>query len=85
LKQQKALMRSDELDRIAVEGKFGQGKRRFGLSRIMAKLAQTSECMIMISFMVMNLEKMLTKALSLGLYFVQNPAWPSLKGVCFAY
>ena len=68
LKQQKALMRSDELDRIAVEGKFGQGKRRFGLSRIMAKLAQTSECMIMISFMVMNLEKMLTKALSLGLY-----------------
>jgi len=51
-----------------IDGKFGQGKRSFGLSRIMAKLAQTSECMIMISFMVMNLEKMLTKALSFGLY-----------------
>ncbi|MFQ5652455.1 MAG: IS5 family transposase [bacterium] len=59
----KKLLRQDELDRIAIEGKFGQGKRRFGLSRIMAKLAATSETMIMISFMVMNLEKMLTKAL----------------------
>jgi len=36
---QKKLLRQDEIDRIAIEGKFGQGKRRFGLSRIMAKLA----------------------------------------------
>lgn len=59
----KKLLRADEIDRIAIEGKFGQGKRRFGLSRIMAKLAGTSETMIMLSFMVMNLEKMLTLAL----------------------
>jgi len=65
---QKKLLRQDEIDRIAIEGKFGQGKRRFGLSRIMAKLAATSESMIMLSFMVMNLEKMLTKALSFCLY-----------------
>lgn len=64
----KKLLREDEIDRIAIEGKFGQGKRRFGLSRIMAKLAATSETMIMLSFMVMNLEKMLTKALSFCLY-----------------
>jgi len=63
LKQKKELQRRDEIDRIAIEGKFGQGKRRFGLSRIMAKLAQTSETMIILSFMVMNLEKMLTKTL----------------------
>jgi len=63
LKAQKKLLREDEIERITIEGKFGQGKRRFGLSKIMAKLAQTSETMIMLTFMVMNLEQMLTKAL----------------------
>lgn len=51
--------RQDEIDRTAVEGKFGQGKRRFSLNRIMAKLAETSEAAIMVSFIVMNLEKIL--------------------------
>ena len=51
--------RQDELDRIPIEGKFGQGKRRFSLSRIMCKLAETSEAAIMIAFLVMNLEKWL--------------------------
>ena len=51
--------RQDELDRIPIEGKFGQGKRRFSLSRIMCKLALTSETAIMIAFLVMNLEKWL--------------------------
>jgi hypothetical protein len=55
--------RQDELDRIAVEGKFGQGKRRFTLNRIMAKLAETSEAVIMVSFIVMNLEKLLSSIL----------------------
>lgn len=32
----------DELDRIPIEGKFGQGKRRFSLNRILAKLPETS-------------------------------------------
>jgi len=65
LKQAKQQHRQDELDRIAIEGKFGQGKRRFSLARVMAKLALTSEVVIMVSFMVMNLEKIL----SAGLYF----------------
>jgi hypothetical protein len=51
--------RQDELDRIPIEGKFGQGKRRFSLSRIMCKLAKTSETAIMVAFIVMNLEKWL--------------------------
>jgi IS5 family transposase len=56
----KRQQRQDEIDRIAVEGKFGQGKRRFTLNRIMAKLAETSEAVIMVSFIVMNLEKILS-------------------------
>ena len=51
--------RQDEIDRIPIEGKFGQAKRRFGLSRIMCKLAQTAETAISITFLVMNLEKWL--------------------------
>jgi hypothetical protein len=75
----------DELDRIAVEGKFGQGKRRFSLARIMAKLAQTSEAVIMVSFIVMNLEKMLSSmALFVSglLLFVQKELVSPLKEFC---
>ena len=61
LKEQKKLQHQDEVDRIAIEGKFGQGKRRFSLARIMTKLAGTSEVSIMVSFIVMNLEKILTE------------------------
>ena len=49
----------DEIARNAIEGKFGQGKRRFSLGRIMSKLAQTSESAIWIIFLVMNLERWL--------------------------
>ena len=49
----------DEIDRIPIEGKFGQAKRRFCLSRIMCKLARTSETAIAMTFLVMNLEKWL--------------------------
>jgi hypothetical protein len=59
LKREKQLHRQDEIDRIAIEGKFGQGKRRFSLARVMTKLAGTSEVAIMIAFIVMNLEKVL--------------------------
>jgi IS5 family transposase len=51
--------RQDELDRIPIEGKFGQGKRRFSLSKIMCKLSVTSETAIAVVFLVMNLEKWL--------------------------
>jgi len=58
------LVRQDEIDRIAIEGKFGQGKRRFSLARVMAKLAITSEAVVMVSFLVMNLEKILAGIIS---------------------
>ena len=43
--------------RNPIEGKFGEGKRRYGLGRIMAHLADTSETTIGIIILVMNLEK----------------------------
>jgi len=52
-------MREDELERNAVEGKFGQGKRRYGLGLVRAKLAETSGSMIGMAVLVMNLEKLL--------------------------
>ena len=63
IRQQKEIAYQDEVDRIAVEGKFGQAKRRFGLSRIMAKPAATSESAISITFLVMNLVKLLGETL----------------------
>lgn len=51
--------RLDEGIRNRVEGKFGQVKRRFGLGRIMAKLACTSAAQISLSFLVANLEQAL--------------------------
>ena len=59
LKHRKAISRQDEIDRIPIEGKFGQGKRRFGLGRIMSKGPDTSACSIVMSFLVMNLMKWL--------------------------
>lgn len=52
---------ADEAIRNTVEGKFGQGKRRFGLGRVMAKLAGTATAQISLSFLVMNLEQALKR------------------------
>ncbi|WP_228052292.1 IS5 family transposase [Nodosilinea sp. LEGE 07298] len=51
----------------AVEGKFGQGKRRFSLGRVMAKVARSAETAIAITFLVMNLERCLQ---AMTLFFV---------------
>lgn len=51
--------RDDERFRNAIEGKFGQAKRRYGLNRIMSKLAQISETSIAITFLVINLSTLL--------------------------
>lgn len=55
-REQKRQAAADEAIRNQVEGKFGQGKRRFGLARVMAKLASTSAAQISLTFLVMNLE-----------------------------
>ena len=82
LKREKRQMVQDEIDRIAIEGKFGQGKRRFSLDRIMAKLAGTSETVIMVAFLVMNLEKILATAMSFLLPMLR--VWLR-GGVCYKF
>ncbi|WP_240518811.1 IS5 family transposase [Leptolyngbya sp. BC1307] len=62
LKQQ---AKQDESVRVAVEGKFGQAKRRFSLARVMPKLAETAQCAIAITFLVLNLERWLRQLLTL--------------------
>lgn len=63
-KVQKRLERQDASERNAVEGKFGEGKRRYGLARIMARLKETAESVICLQFLVMNLEHRLRVLLS---------------------
>ena len=57
--EQKRQERRDAGDRNAVEGKFGEGKRGYGLNRIMCRLEETSETQIVLIFLVMNLNKIL--------------------------
>jgi hypothetical protein len=47
----------DAKARNAVEGEIGVGKRRYGLGLIMACLQKTSETVIALQFLVMNLER----------------------------
>ena len=58
-KNKEFLERQDMKERNAVEGGFGVCKRRFGLARIMARLKETAESVIVLQFLVMNLERRL--------------------------
>lgn len=51
--------REDASERNQIEGKFGEGKRKFGLGLIQARLANTSQTVIALQFLVMNLERRL--------------------------
>jgi hypothetical protein len=60
--------KESEVARIPIEGKFGNGKRRYGWSRISSKLRDTSETTIALTVLVMNLEK-ITKDLLLSFFY----------------
>lgn len=55
LKHEAARRREDHLQRIPIEGKFGQGKNGYQLNYIRAKRADTSAAWINSIFLVMNL------------------------------
>ncbi len=55
LKRLKAQRRDEYLQRIPIEGKFGQGKNGYNLNYIRAKRADTSFAWINSIFLVMNL------------------------------
>jgi hypothetical protein len=65
-KQKKKQAKDDERVRNEIEGKFGQGKRRFSLNRVMAKLDETSVTAIAMTFLVMNLSRLLRQILSVN-------------------
>jgi IS5 family transposase len=58
-KTQKKLAYQDASERNAVEGKFGEGKRCYGLGLIRARLQLTSETVVAIQFLILNLERKL--------------------------
>jgi len=55
IKEEKKEARENEKVRNRVEGKLGEGKRRYGLNKIMTKLPSTSITVISLTFLVMNL------------------------------
>lgn len=57
--EQRRIERQDNAERNAIEGKFGEGKRKYGLGLIQARLKQTSETVIALQFLIMNIEKIL--------------------------
>jgi transposase, IS5 family len=80
-KEQRQQSLEDAKIRNQIEGKFGQGKRRFSLARVMAKLAATAETAIRASatdrsialtFLVMNLERRLRQLLFMLLAWLQQ-------------
>jgi len=58
-REEKRQQRQDEKDRIPIEGKFGNAKRKGTLQRIMAKLAVTSRTVVSIGLISLNLDAML--------------------------
>ena len=65
---------NDERFRNAIEGKFGQAKRRYSLNCIMSKLPSTSETSIAIIFLVMNLSSLLRQVYCLFMSLFLNPS-----------
>jgi hypothetical protein len=70
--EQKRQFVDDQRQRNAVEGKIGQGKRRYGLGLIREKLAVTQGSAIALNVLVMNLEKLLELLFVLFAYWLQH-------------
>jgi hypothetical protein len=69
LKRQQA---QDSADRNAVEGKFGEGKHKYGLNRIMARIKESCETVISLAFLSMNINKRLRVSLSFFRFIFKN-------------
>ena len=78
LKEQQKQEILDSGIRNAVEGKSGEGKRYYGLGRIMTRLQDTSESVISLQLLVMNLEH----RLRLLLYYFFKVRSKSILLVC---
>jgi len=80
--EDKKQARLDSRKRNEVEGAFGVTKRRYGLSLVMAKLQETSETVIALQFLVMNLERRLRLLFVLFSKSVLSRFRTLFSGVC---
>lgn len=81
--EEKKRQRQDEKDRIPIEGKFGNAKRKGTLQRVMAKLAVTSRTVVTIGLIALNLDALLRFLRAL---IRQLHIWQALlTGKCSAY
>lgn len=74
-RDQKQLAQQDNAERNAIEGKFGEGKRKYGLGLIQARLRETSETVISLQFLIMNIEKILRDSFLPIFTFVLRKNW----------
>jgi hypothetical protein len=66
-----ALEKRDASARNAIEGKFGEAKTGYGLDRIMARLVESSETVIAMSFLSMNISRRLRVLLRHFFYMLE--------------
>jgi hypothetical protein len=85
LKQEKAKRREEYLQRIPIEGKFGQGKNGYRLNYIRAKRADTSVAWINSIFLVMNLLVLLRIFFALCKRGLTVVLWSTLRRVKSLY
>ena len=78
----KKQMRKDEIDRVAVEGKFGQMKRRFGLDRIMTKLAESTMTVISLTILISNMVKLCQNSLFSSFFYLFSELATLFRLVC---
>jgi hypothetical protein len=68
-------MKIDPGDRNPIEGKFGQGKTRYGLGLIKARFKEASESWVASILIVMNLVRMASQAFLFFLFFLYRVTW----------
>jgi transposase, IS5 family len=79
-KYQQRKLKKERGERNHIEGKFGQGKTKYGLNRIMAKLATTSQSWIAAIFFVLNIVK-LAKDYTTNAFFLHF--WETFYRLCY--
>jgi hypothetical protein len=75
VQKQKKQRQKEARIRNRIEGAFGDGKRRFGLGMVMAKLRETSESWIAMVIFVMNIAHWLRDIILSVFKMLQNWYW----------
>ena len=71
-KRRKQRYKKESRERNAIEGKIGEGKRRYNLGLIQAKTDETSETWVGINILVMNIAKAFRQFFIIQFYMLKN-------------